>query len=146
MKLSLEELLQTRRYDFRMQAPCADVCGGLPDFKDRYWKALHSSREPVRKIYTEERIRAAVELTELLHSVAAFYGGLLECSAYHYTMYHCVLSVEPPLVFVRGDREDKMAVLLHHAVRLSEQFFLDIADDGWLQMRFRLNLTDTASE
>ena len=142
MKLSLEELLQHREYDFRAPISGSEIVGILPDFRDRYWKALHSSHEPTVKVYVENRIRKAVQLTERLHAVAAFCGGRLLCDTRQKTIYRCVLLVEPPLVFLQDDgKKDWTAVLLHDAVCLAEQFFLDIADDGWLQMKFYLDLT-----
>ena len=144
MKLSLEELLQHREYDFRAPIAGSKIVGIPPDFRDRYWKALHSSHEPIVKVYVENRIRKAVQLTERLHAVAAFCGGRLLCDTRQKTMYRCVLLLATPLVFLQNEgKTDRIAVLLHNAVQLSEQFFLDVTDDGWLKMQFYLDLTDT---
>ena len=144
MKLTLEELLQPREYDFRVSPSGATAPDMLPHFRDRFWKALHSSPMPAEKVYTTQRIQKAVQLTGRLHTVAAFCGGRLLCDTRQKTMYRCVLLLATPLVFLQNEgKTDRIAVLLHNAVQLSEQFFLDVTDDGWLKMQFYLDLTDT---
>lgn len=142
MDFSLKELLQPREYDFRIQPSGHAAPSNPPDFRTRYQNALHASQQPVHKTYTANRVQMANKLTQLLYTVAAFYGGRLECSTRQKELYRCKLLLEAPLVFLREDgEEDRMATLLHQAVQLSEQFFLDSTNNGWLQLHFLLNLT-----